>query len=249
MKNTSLFMAVFCLFVLGTSNTTTAQTKKKKTTSTKTSSTPVLSVSEIGNGLKEALDKGITKQVSKLTAEDGFYKNEAVKILLPEELQVVDRKLRQLGMTKLADQGIIVLNRAAEDAVKQATPVFVDAVKKMTFADAKTILLGNENAATTYLQTSTTASLTEKFTPVIKTSFSNVGADVIWEQIISKYNSIPFITKINPDLVGHTTTKALDGVFKMIAVEEKEIRKNASFRNTDTLKKVFALQDKLNIKL
>jgi hypothetical protein len=249
MNTTKLMGVLFSLYFIGTTNSIMAQTKKKAITTTKTSSTPVLSVSEIGNGLKEALDKGITKQVSKLTTEDGFYKNEAVKILLPEELQVVDKKLRQLGMTKLADQGILVLNRAAEDAVKQATPVFVDAVKKMTFADAKTILLGNENAATTYLQASTTASLTEKFTPVIKTSFSNVGADVIWEQIISKYNSIPFITKINPDLVGHTTNKALDGVFKMIAVEEKDIRKNVSFRNTDLLKKVFSLQDKLHTKL
>lgn len=117
--------------------------------------TGVLSQAEIGNGLKEALNNGITKQVSKLTATDGFFKNEAVKILLPQELQVVDKKLRQIGMSKLADEGLKVLNRAAEDAVKEATPIFVDAVKQMTFNDAKNILMGNESSATTYLQNTT----------------------------------------------------------------------------------------------
>lgn len=105
---------------------------------------------DISGGLKEALNNGITKQVSKLTATDGFFKNEAVKILLPQELQVIDKKLRQIGMSKLADEGLKVLNRAAEDAVREATPIFVDAVKQMTFNDAKNILMGNENSATTY---------------------------------------------------------------------------------------------------
>lgn len=105
---------------------------------------------DISGGLKEALNNGITKQVSKLTATDGFFKNEAVKILLPQELQVIDKKLRQIGMSKLADEGLKVLNRAAEDAVKEATPIFVDVLKQMTFNDAKNILMGNENSATTY---------------------------------------------------------------------------------------------------
>ena len=105
---------------------------------------------DISGGLKEALNNRITKQVSKLTATDGFFKNEAVKILLPQELQVVDKKLRQIGMSKLADEGLKVLNRAAEDAVKEATPIFVDVLKQMTFNDAKNILMGNENSATTY---------------------------------------------------------------------------------------------------
>ena len=148
--------------------------------------TGILSQAEMGNGLKEALNNGITKQVSKLTATDGFFKNEAVKILLPEELQKVDTKLRQLGMSKLADDGLRILNRAAEDAVKEATPIFVDAVKQMTFTDAKNILLGNENAATNYLQTTTSSALYGKFNPVIKSSFAKVGADKIWTQIITK---------------------------------------------------------------
>ena len=206
--------------------------------------TGVLSQAEMGNGLKEALNNGITKQVSKLTATDGFFRNEAVKILLPEELQKVDTKLRQLGMSKLADEGLKVLNRAAEDAVKEATPIFVDAVKQMTFTDAKNILLGNESSATTYLQTSTSTALYGKFNPVIKNSFAKVGADKIWTQIITKYNSIPLVKKVNPDLTDYTTNKAMDGVFKMIAVEEKDIRTNFSARTSDLLKKVFALQDK-----
>lgn len=117
---------------------------------------------DISGGLKEALNNGITKQVSKLTATDGFFKNEAVKILLPQELQVVDKKLRQIGMSKLADEGLKVLNRAAEDAVREATPIFVDAVKQMTFNDAKNILMGNENSATTYLQNTTSTALYAK---------------------------------------------------------------------------------------
>lgn len=199
---------------------------------------------DIAGGLKEALNNGITKQVSKLTATDGFYKNAAVKILLPEELQKVDKGLRSIGLSSLADEGLKVLNRAAEDAVKEATPIFVDAVKGMTFTDAKNILMGNQNSATTYLQNSTTTALYGKFNPVIKNSFSKVGADKVWANIISKYNSIPLVKKVNPDLTDYTTTKALEGVFKMVAVEEKNIRTDLNSRSSDLLKKVFALQDK-----
>lgn len=205
--------------------------------------TGVLSQAEIGNGLKEALNNGIAKQVSKLTATDGFFKNEAVKILLPEELQTVDKKLRQIGMGKLADEGLKVINRAAEDAVKEATPVFVDAVKQMSFNDAKNILMGNESSATTYLQNTTSTALYTKFNPVIKNSYTKVGADKVWKEIITKYNSIQLVKKVNPDLTDYTTKKAMEGVFKMIAVEEKDIRTNLASRSSDLLRKVFALQD------
>lgn len=203
-----------------------------------------LTNTDIGAGLKAALKEGVTKQVTKLTAEDGFYKNEAVKILLPEELQKVDKKLRQLGMSKMADEGIKVLNRAAEDAVKEATPIFVNAITSMTIKDAKSILMGADNSATTYLQTSTTKPLYAKFSPVVQTSLSNVGADAIWEGIITKYNSLPLVAKVNPNLTDYVTNKAMDGVFKMISVEEKNIRTDLSSRTTDLLKKVFAAQDK-----
>jgi hypothetical protein len=203
-----------------------------------------LTQAEIGNGLKEALNNGISKQVTKLTTTDGFFKNEAVKILLPDELKIVDTKLRQIGLSSLADEGLKVLNRAAEDAVKEATPIFVDAVKQMTFNDAKNILMGNNTAATTYLQNTTSNALYTKFNPVIKNSFAKVGADQVWNNIITKYNSIPLVTKVNPDLTDYTTNKAMDGVFKMIAVEEGNIRTNLNARSSDLLKKVFALQDK-----
>jgi hypothetical protein len=198
---------------------------------------------DIAGGLRQALDLGIDKQVSKLTQTDGFYKNNLVKILLPKELQKVDKTLRSIGLGNLADEGIKILNRAAEDAVKEATPVFVNAVKQITFSDAKNILLGSDNAATNYLQSKTNTALYSKFNPVIENSFQKVGADQIWETIINKYNTLPFVNKVNPDLTDYVTAEALKGVYKMIAVEEKEIRTKIGSRSTTLLQQVFALQD------
>jgi hypothetical protein len=203
----------------------------------------VLSQEQIGNGLRQALDNGIKNQVSKLTSQNGFYKNDLVKILLPQELQTLDKGLRKIGLGNLADEGIKVLNRAAEDAVKTATPIFVNAVKEMTFTDAKNILLGEQNAATSYLKGKTTDNLYASFSPIIKNSFAKVGADKVWNNLISKYNSIPFVTKVNPNLTQYVTNQALKGVFTMIEVEEKGIREKAGLRNTALLKQVFALQD------
>ncbi len=199
--------------------------------------------STIASGLRHALDMGIEKQVTKLTQKDGFYKNQLVKIMLPEELRKVDQGLRDIGLGSLADEGIKALNRAAEDAVKEATPIFVTAVKQITFTDAKNILLGPDNAATNYLEQRTNRALYAKFNPVIERSFSKVGADQIWANIITKYNSIPFVTRVNPDLTDYVTTEALQGVYKMISVEEKDIRNNISARTTTLLRQVFALQD------
>ncbi len=198
---------------------------------------------EIAQGLRQALDLGIEKQVSKLSSENGFFSNELVKILLPEELRKVDKSLRDIGLGKLADEGLKVLNSAAEDAVKEATPIFVDAVKNITFNDAKNILLGDDTAATNYLQSGTETQLYSKFNPVIKNSFEKVGADKIWGNLITKYNNLPFTKSVNPDLTDYVTQEALKGVFTMISVEEKEIRAKASSRTTDILKRVFALQD------
>ena len=202
-----------------------------------------LSNADMAAGLRQALDFGIDKQVTKLTQKDGFYKNELVKILLPEELQKVDKALRTVGLSSLADSGIKALNRAAEDAVKEATPIFVNAVKDITFNDAKNILLGNDDAATNYLTSKTQTQLYNKFKPVIDNSFSKVGADQIWTNLITKYNNLPLTTDVNPDLTDYVTSEALKGVYTMIAVEEKEIRSKVSSRTTDLLKKVFALQD------
>ena len=204
----------------------------------------VISNDQIAGGLKEALNNGITNQVTKLTVEDGFFKNELTRILLPEELQKVDNTLRKIGLSKLADEGLKVLNRAAEDAVGEAIPIFVDAIKGMSFTDAKNILLGDKNAATMYLQTATSEALYQKFNPIIANSFQKVGADKVWSNLITKYNSIPLVNKVNPDLTDYVTGEALKGVFTMVEVEEKDIREKVSSRTSDLLKKVFALQDK-----
>ncbi|RZJ67497.1 MAG: DUF4197 domain-containing protein [Flavobacterium sp.] len=214
---------------------------KSASTSTSTSGFGNL---DIASALKEALDKGIDKQVTKLTATDGFYKNASVKILFPEELQKVDKALRKVGLGSLADEGIKSLNRAAEDAVKESTPIFVNAVKQMSFTDAKTILMGSNNAATTYLQKTTNKPLYDKFSPVVASSIGKVGADKVWATIIKKYNSLPLVQKVNPDINDYVTTKALEGVYKMIAVEEKDIRTNLGSRTSNLLQQVFALQDK-----
>ena len=197
----------------------------------------------IANGLRQALEFGIDKQVNKLTQKDGFYKNNLVKILLPEELQKVDQTLRDIGLSSLADKGLKLLNRAAEDAVKEATPIFIKAVKDITFNDAKNILLGNDYAATSYLKNKTNQALYLKFNPVIKKSFNKVGADQVWTTIINKYNTVPFVKKVNPDLTDYVTKEALKGVYKMIGIEERKIRNNINARTTTLLKQVFALQD------
>lgn len=199
---------------------------------------------EIAKGLKAALNKGIETEVSKLTETNGFYNNSLVKIFLPQELQKVEKTLRDVGLGNLADEGLLLLNRAAEDAVKEATPIFINAVKQMTITDAKNILLGNDRAATDYLSQKTRSQLYDKFNPVIKSSFDKVGANDIWNTVISKYNALPMTTDVNPDLTDYVTEEALKGVFTMIAIEEKDIRSNIQSRTTELLRRVFALQDK-----
>jgi hypothetical protein len=230
-----LFLSLFLIFLVACST-------KKNTFLTRNYNAVTTEYNILYNG-GIALDKGISEQVSKLTAVDGFYKNEAVKILMPAELAKVDKTLRKMGLSKLADEGVLVLNRAAEDAVKEATPIFVSAIKNLTITDAKNILLGKDDAATNYLQTKTTTDLYAKFNPVVQKSIGKVGADVVWNKIITKYNTVPFVTKINPDINDYVTNKALEGVFKMIAVEELKIRDNLNARTSKTLKEVFKLQD------
>lgn len=199
---------------------------------------------QIANALKQALNQGIDKQVTKLTKTNGFYNNSLVKIGLPSELQQVEKTLRSVGLGSLADEGVKALNRAAENAVKEATPIFVDAITSMTISDATNILMGDKNAATQYLQKSTSKALYNKFNPVIEQSFSKVGADKIWANIIKQYNNIPLVKKINPDLTDYVTQEALNGVYTMIEQEELNIRSKTSSRTTDLMKSVFAMQDK-----
>lgn len=203
----------------------------------------IVSNADIAEGLRQALNLGIEKQVSQLARVDGFYGNALVKITLPDELNKVEKTLRDVGLGSLADEGLKAINRAAEDAVHEATPIFVNAVKGITFNDARAILLGDERAATDYLMRTTQTQLYQKFQPVIRNSFEKVGADRVWSNIISRYNALPLTTDVNPDLTDYVTQEALDGVYTMIAVEEKEIRTSIASRSTDLLKKVFALQD------
>ena len=203
-----------------------------------------VSDSEINSGLKQALQFGIDKEVTKLAEENGFFTNELVRIGLPPELQKVDKTLRDVGLDALADEGLKVLNRAAEDAVSEAIPVFADAVTGISFADARNILLGADDAATTYLSNRTEQELYNRFNPIISNSLNKVGATQVWKNIIDKYNSLPITSNVNPDLPDYVTNEALDGVFIMIAKEEKEIRNNISARTTDLLRRVFATQDR-----
>ncbi|WP_299155745.1 DUF4197 domain-containing protein [uncultured Christiangramia sp.] len=200
--------------------------------------------SEINSGLKQALQFGIDKEVTSLATEDGFFKNELVRISLPPELQKVDRTLRDVGLDNLADEGLRVLNRAAEDAVGEAIPVFASAVKEISFADARNILLGADNAATSYLSSKTETQLYNRFNPIINKSLEKVGANRVWSNLIQRYNAIPLTSKVNPDLTDYVTNEALQGVFLMIEKEEKDIRNSLSSRTTDLLKRVFALQDR-----
>ncbi len=227
-----------------TKPTTTTVNPKIKTDVLPNSITKNAIPIDIAAGLKEALTIGITKEVSRLTAIDGFFGNESVKILIPEELNTLENTIRKFGMGNLADQGILAMNRAAEDAVKEATPIFVTAVKNMNISDAKSILLGNENAATAYLQSTTTKDLYSKFSPIVQQSMGKVGADAIWNSIINKYNKIPLVAKVNPEITDYVTNKALEGVFKMIAVEELSIRTDLKSRTSPLLQSVFGLLEK-----
>ena len=198
-----------------------------------------LSEEEVGKGLKEALNQGIEKGVEQLNKKDGYFKDAEIKIPMPEEAKKVEKKLRDLGQDKQVDDAIESMNRAAEDAAFAAKEIFVIAIKDMTLTDAMGILKGEDNAATKYLNKATYAALTAKFQPIIKVSLDKVGATQYWNTVFTNYNKIPFITKVNPDLVAYVTEKALNGLFIQVAKEELLIRKDPLARGTDLLKKVF----------
>jgi len=202
-----------------------------------------ISEQTIADGLQQALTKGVEIQVTKLTRENGFYNNPLVKIGLPKELAEIESTLRNLGLNNLADEGIKALNTTAQKAVNEATPIFISAIQQMTFEDSKAILLGDNTAATTYLKEKTQDELYAKFEPVIQDNFEKVGADNIWKTLIEKYNQVPFTENVNTDLTDYVTSQALKGVFKMIEVEEIDIRTNINERSTQLLRQVFALQD------
>lgn len=205
----------------------------------KTTSTKGLSNDEIVQGLKEALNVGANNASKQLSSVDGFFKDAVIKILMPPEAQKAEKKLRSLGMGKLVDDAILSMNRAAEDASKNAAPIFVNAIKQMSIQDAVGILKGKDTAATGYLRAKTTSPLTEAFRPVIETSLAKVNATKYWNAVFSTYNKFS-ADKINPDLAAFVTEKSLAGIFHQVGLEEQKIRKDPLARTSDILKKVFA---------
>lgn len=199
---------------------------------------------EIGNGLKQALELATTKSADQLSQVDGFFANAAVKILFPPQAQKAEKTLRKFGFNKLCDNVILSLNRAAEDAAKQARPIFISAIRQMSLKDVTNILLGGQDAATQYFKQTTTGQLTVSFKPVIQTSLNKTGATMYYGDAVNQYNKIPFVRKMNPDISEYVTQKAIDGLFYQIALEELNIRKNVGARSTPLLQKIFAFADK-----
>lgn len=201
-----------------------------------------LTTQEVGEGLKEALVKGISTGSEKVSQLDGYFKNPQIKIPFPPDVKKVEDRLRQIGLGDEVDKFVMTLNRGAEDAAKEAKPIFITAIRSMTIEDAWAILKGDKDAATQYLKKTTTAQLKEKFKPVIQNSLNKVNATKYYGDLVSSYNKIPLVEKVNPDLNDYATDKAIEGLFVMIAAEEKNIRENPVARTTDLLKKVFASQ-------
>ncbi len=196
----------------------------------------------VANGLLEALKIGAKKSSEKASAVDGFYKNAEIFIPVPKDAQIVKTALEKTGMKKQIADFELSMNRAAEEACKSALPIMLDAIKGITFTDALAILNGSKDAATIYLKDKTKFKLQDAFKPIVKAAISKVKVTMYWEKAASSYNKINFIPgskKINPDLEAYITEKAIDGLFKLIAKEEAQIRENPAARTTDLLKKIF----------
>jgi hypothetical protein len=191
------------------------------------------------DGIKEALVNGTGESVKQVSVLNGYWGNPEIKIPFPSEAKEMESKLRTIGMGKKVDEFNESMNRAAEKAANEAKPVFIAAIKGMTVRDAINIVKGSDNAATMYLKNNTSPELITKFQPIIKTSLDNVNATRYWTDLITTYNKIPLVKKINPDLNEYVTQKAIDGLFIMIAKEELKIRKDPMARTSDLLKKVF----------
>ncbi len=198
-----------------------------------------LTADEVARGLKEALTNGVSKGADLTSKVDGYFKNPEIKIPFPPDVKKVEDRLRQMGLGDQVDKFILSLNRGAEDAAKEAKPIFVSAVKQMTIDDAFSILKGEPDAATQFLKKTTTAQLKEKFKPVVQKSLDKVSATKYYGDLVGTYNKIPLVQKVNPDLNAYATDMAIQGLFIMIAKEEKNIRQDPLARTSDILKKVF----------
>lgn len=202
-----------------------------------------LSEKEITNGLKEALKTGTKRAVDTLNRDNGYFKDQAVKILFPPEANKVKNKLREYGAGSLVDKLVKKLNRAAEDAAGKASPIFVDAVTDITFKDARKILEGSDSAATNYFRKKTADELFNTFKPDIENSLDKVGAQTAWNEVTTQYNGLPLTDPVETDLAKYTTDEALDGLFLKLKKEEKKIRLDPVARTKEILKKVFSTLD------
>jgi hypothetical protein len=202
-----------------------------------------LTTVDVAEGLKEALIKGISSGSDIASQLDGYFKNPEIKIPFPPEVKKVEDKLRQLGFNNEVDRFVLTLNRGAEDAAKEAKPIFIAAIKSMTIQDAWGILKGEPDAATQYLKRTTLGQLKEKFKPVIQNALHKTNATKYYGDIVNTYNQIPFVQDVNPNLDEYATDKAMEGLFIMIAKEELSIRKNPAARTTELLKRVFGAQN------
>lgn len=201
-----------------------------------------LTTAEVADGLKEALIKGISTGSDLVSQLDGYFKNPEIKIPFPPEVKKVEDKLRQIGFGSEVDKFVMQLNRGAEDAAKEAKPIFITAIRSMTIQDAWAILRGENDAATQYLKRTTSDQLKSKFKPVIQNSLNKVNATKYYGDIVNRYNQLPLVQKVNPNLDDYANDKAIEGLFLMIAKEEKNIRENPIARTTELLKKVFGAQ-------
>lgn len=198
-----------------------------------------LTAVEIASGLKEALRVGIDKGATQASALDGYFGNNLIKILFPPEAQRVESRLRQLGFGKQVDQFVLALNRSAEDAAKRAKPVFWKAITQMSIQDAVGILRGSDNAATEYLRRTAGQQLVAEFTPIIDSTLQKNNATRYYNTLAGTYNKLPFVQPVNANLTQYATNKAVDGLFILVAQEEKKIRENPVARVSDILKRVF----------
>jgi hypothetical protein len=207
--------------------------------------TTTVTQAEAAQAVREALDQGTGKGIGVLNKPDGFFGNETYKLFLPPDALRIENTLRQVGFASLVDRTILQINRAAEDAVGFARPIFLDAIREMTIADAINIVQGPRDAATQYFRDRTTEKLTAAFLPVIKSSLEKFEATKHYDNLITTYNNFPTtINKINPDLPSYVATKAVAALFDQIAQEEVNVRNNPVARTTDILKRVFGWANK-----
>ena len=236
MKRTLIFTMLFSVVLLMNCKAQLIKDLKKMV---QPPSSNKLTEEEAASGIREALIKGTTAGVETVSKLDGYFKNPEIKIPFPPEAKDMEQKLRAVGLGNKVDEAVLSINRAAEDAAVEAKPIFISAIKNLTLRDVFNIVQGEKDAATRYLKKNTSQRLAVQFRPKIETSLEKVDATKYWDDVITSYNKIPFVKKMNPDLAEYVTEKAIEGLFIMIAREEERIRKDPAARTTELLRKVF----------